>query len=88
MPSPRCLNSVQSENHGLMLWCPIDNGRTRIGYVFSEELQKKWGVGEDGVGVTEEAVIAEAKEALRPFNVTFKKVDWFTIYVSVRGSLS
>ena len=47
MPSPRALNSIQSENHGLILFCPIDEGKTRIGYVFSKELQEKY--GEDGV---------------------------------------
>lgn len=31
MPDARLLNSVQSATHGLVLFCPIDNGRTRIG---------------------------------------------------------
>jgi len=31
MPNARLLNSVQSATHGLVLFCPIDNGRTRIG---------------------------------------------------------
>jgi len=61
--------------------------------VFSETLQEKWGLGEGsltvpggengGVGsLKEEAVIAEAKEAVKPFRIDFKRVDWFTIYVS------
>jgi len=93
IPNARCLNSVQSPNHGLILFCPIDNNLTRIGYVFSETLQEKWGLGEGsltvpggengGVGsLKEEAVIAEAKEAVKPFRIDFKRVDWFTIYVS------
>lgn len=49
MPSPRSLNSIQSKDHGLILFCPIDEGKTRIGYVFNKELQGKY--GEDGVTV-------------------------------------
>ena len=83
MPSPRSLNSVQSAEHGLLLWCPIDGGRTRIGYVFSEKLQQKWGTV-DGEGVSEEAIEEEARLAMEPFELEFEQVDWFTIYVSGR----
>jgi phenol 2-monooxygenase len=84
MPSPRSLNSVQSAEHGLLLWCPIDGGRTRIGYVFSEKLQQKWGTV-DGEGVSEEAIMEEARLAMKPFDLEFEKVDWFTIYVGGQG---
>lgn len=94
MPNPRCLNSVQSPNHGLILFCPVDNNLTRIGYVFSEALQKKWGLEEGyvtgasgevgGKGqLKEEAIIAEAKEAVKPFRLDFQRIDWFTIYVRI-----
>lgn len=83
MPNPRSLNSIDSKSHGQILWCPIDNGMTRIGYVFSQALIDKYG-GEKGV--TEEVVIAEAREALAPFEVEFVRVDWFTIYVSCYSS--
>lgn len=76
MPSPRTLNSVQSDSHGLVLWCPIDEGKVRIGYVFNAELQKRY--SEDQI--TAEVVMAEAKKALQPFSLTFKKLDWFTCY--------
>jgi phenol 2-monooxygenase len=82
MPSPRCLNSVQSTDHGLLLWCPIDNRRTRIGYVFSKEIQDKWALSGEGEGVTREAVETEAKLAVRPFELEFEEMDWFTVYVS------
>lgn len=82
MPSPRSLNSVQSADHGLLLWCPIDGGRTRIGYVFSEKLQRKWGTV-DGQNVSEEAIMEEARKAVEPFTLEFEKVDWFTIYVGI-----
>jgi phenol 2-monooxygenase len=93
IPNPRCLNSVQSPTHGLILFCPVDDNLTRIGYVFSEHLQKKWKLGEETVtgpavengglgGLKLEAVIEEAQEAVKPFRLDFKRVDWYTIYVS------
>jgi phenol 2-monooxygenase len=90
IPNPRCLNSVQSPTHGLILFCPVDDNLTRIGYVFSEHLQKKWKLGEETVtgpavengGLELEAVIEEAQEAVKPFRLDFKRVDWYTIYVS------
>lgn len=77
MPSPRTLNSVQSDTHGLVLWCPIDEGKVRIGYVFSQALKEKY--GEENVNG--EVAMAEAKKALAPFNVEFVKLDWYTLYV-------
>ncbi|KAF7312058.1 Pentachlorophenol 4-monooxygenase [Mycena indigotica] len=77
MPNSRCLNSIDSPGHGQILWCPIDNGLTRIGYVFSQALLEKYGGVEN---VTQEIAVREAKEALRPFEVKFEEVEWFTIY--------
>ncbi|KAJ3736786.1 FAD binding domain-containing protein [Lentinula guzmanii] len=77
MPNPRYLNSIDSASHGQILWCPIDNGLTRIGYVFSGSLIEKYGGVE---GVTQEVAMKEAKHALHPFQLEFLSVDWFTIY--------
>jgi phenol 2-monooxygenase (NADPH) len=33
-------------------------------------------------GITKEVVIQEAKEALKPFEVVFGEIKWWTIYVS------
>lgn len=33
-------------------------------------------------GLKLEAVIEEAQEAVKPFRLDFKRVDWYTIYVS------
>jgi phenol 2-monooxygenase len=60
MPSPRTLNSVQSDTHGLVLFCPIDEGKTRIGYVFNDELKKKYG---------EQDITAEVAMAVRPIRL-------------------
>ncbi|KAJ6466542.1 FAD binding domain-containing protein [Mycena vitilis] len=77
MPNPRCLNSIDSNFHGQILWCPIDDGLTRIGYVFSQALLEKYGGIE---GVTQEVAMREAIEALQPFELEFLEVSWFTIY--------
>ncbi|KAF9049222.1 hypothetical protein BDZ89DRAFT_941156 [Hymenopellis radicata] len=77
MPNPRCLNSIDSPTHGQILWCPNDNGLTRIGYVFSKDLLDRYG-GEDKI--TTDDVIREAKEAVRPFTLDVIDVDWWTIY--------
>lgn len=84
MPSPRTLNSVQSDTHGLVLWCPIDQGKIRIGYVFSQDLIDKY--GEDGV--TGEVAMAEAKKAVAPFDLEFEKLDWFTLYVRLSSAVA
>ncbi|EEB95644.1 hypothetical protein MPER_05349, partial [Moniliophthora perniciosa FA553] len=78
MPNPRCLNSIDSRSHGQILWCPTDNGLTRIGYVFSQTLLKKYGGVE---GVTREVAMEEAKKALEPFELEFEDMQWFTIYL-------
>ncbi|KAJ7593451.1 FAD binding domain-containing protein [Mycena floridula] len=77
MPNPRSLNSIDSASHGQILWCPADNGLTRIGYVFSAALIEKYG-GE--AAITKEIIVEEAKKALAPFNAQFNQVDWWTIY--------
>ncbi|KAF8207087.1 FAD binding domain-containing protein [Mycena galopus ATCC 62051] len=77
MPNPRCLNSIDSKFHGQILWCPIDDGLTRIGYVFSQALLAKYGGIE---GVTQEVAMKEAIQALEPFELEFLEVNWFTIY--------
>jgi hypothetical protein len=78
MPNSRCLNSIDSKFHGQILWCPIDDGLTRIGYVFSQALLEKYGGIE---GVTQEVAMKEAIQALEPFELEFVEVHWFTIYV-------
>ncbi|KAJ7352385.1 FAD-binding monooxygenase, partial [Mycena albidolilacea] len=77
MPNSRCLNSIDSKFHGQILWCPIDDGLTCIGYVFLQALLEKYGGIE---GVTQEVAMKEAIQALEPFELEFVEVHWFTIY--------
>lgn len=76
MPSSRSKAvALESREHGNVLWTPVDNGRTRIGFVCPAEVY-----GEDGSSITEEAIIAAAKNAVMPFMLEFEKLDWWTVY--------
>ncbi|KAF9269564.1 hypothetical protein L218DRAFT_993591 [Marasmius fiardii PR-910] len=77
MPNSRCLNSIDSASHGQVLWCPIDSGLTRIGFVLSSALVEKYGGVE---GITQEIGMEEARKAVHPFELEFVDVEWFTIY--------
>ncbi|KAJ5597585.1 Monooxygenase FAD-binding [Penicillium hordei] len=41
LPTPRNYGSIQSANHGNVLWEPLDHGATRIGFVFTEEQERR-----------------------------------------------
>ncbi|KIW13388.1 hypothetical protein PV08_08576 [Exophiala spinifera] len=67
--------SLESPTHGNVLWVTLDHGRSRIGFALSPELQKKY-----GASMTEEQVVVEAHEAMKPFKVEIAQVDWHTVY--------
>ncbi|KAH9933939.1 FAD binding domain-containing protein [Fomitopsis serialis] len=69
--------SIETKEHGNVLWIPIDNGRTRIGFVLKDELYRD---GVDGMGVTADVVMEEAKKALQPNSLEFLQLDWWTVY--------
>lgn len=76
MPSSRSKGiALESRKYGNVLWTPTDNSRTRIGFVCPEDVY-----GEDGKGVSEEAIINTAKDAVKPFSLEFVKLDWWTVY--------
>ncbi|TFY60759.1 hypothetical protein EVJ58_g4946 [Rhodofomes roseus] len=66
--------SIESIEHGNVLWTPTDNGRTRIGFVCPPHLCQ------NGESPTAEAIMAEAKKAVRPFTLDFVELDWWTVY--------
>ncbi|KAI9728037.1 MAG: hypothetical protein M1834_007851 [Cirrosporium novae-zelandiae] len=74
MPSPRGYRSIESPTHGNVLWAALDHGATRIGYAFTPERQAAYKTFD------EEAAVKEAIAACAPFEVTFQKVDWYTVY--------
>ena len=66
---------IQSRSHGSILWACLDHGVTRVGFAFPE---MHW--EEIGANITKEDVIREAQQALHPFTLEFKTVDWWTVY--------
>ncbi|KAJ4417740.1 hypothetical protein N0V82_006014 [Gnomoniopsis sp. IMI 355080] len=83
-PKPRSYGAIESKTHGNVLWVPLDHGCTRIGFAFSAERMKKWPGSSGGGGggsFSEEVAVAEAKEAVKPFDLAFERVDWASIYV-------
>lgn len=75
LPKPRTYCAIESPTHGNVLWAALDRGATRIGFAFTAERQKAYKVFD------EEAAVKEAIASVKPFNLKFKQVDWWTIYV-------
>jgi phenol 2-monooxygenase (NADPH) len=74
MPKSRAYGAIESVTHGNVLWAPLDHGATRIGFAFTPERQKAY------PEFNEEAAVAEAIASVKPFKLSFKQVDWFTVY--------
>ncbi|KAJ5611780.1 hypothetical protein N7528_008885 [Penicillium herquei] len=75
MPISRSYGAIESKTHGNVLWAPLDHGATRIGYAYSSQIASKY-----PDGVTQEVAEKEAIESMKPFNVTFKEIHWWTLY--------
>ncbi|KAI2930132.1 hypothetical protein CBS147321_10617 [Aspergillus niger] len=75
MPINRAYGAIETTTHGNVLWAPLDHGATRIGYAYTPEIAAKY-----PEGVTEEVAVNEAIACLRPFNLKFKEVHWWTLY--------
>ncbi|KAE9987212.1 hypothetical protein Vi05172_g2252 [Venturia inaequalis] len=75
LPKPRTYCAIESPTHGNVLWAALDHGATRIGFAFTAERQKAYEVFD------QEAAVKEAIASVKPFNLSFKQVDWWTIYV-------
>lgn len=75
-PKPRSYGAIESKTHGNVLWVPLDHGCTRIGFAFSAERSNSW-----PGGFSEEVAVAEAKAAVKPFDIEFERVDWASIYI-------
>lgn len=75
-PKPRSYGAIESKTHGNVLWVPLDHGCTRIGFAFSAERSNSW-----PGGFSEEVAVAEAKAAVKPFEIEFERVDWASVYI-------
>ncbi|KAL8717012.1 MAG: hypothetical protein Q9225_005711 [Loekoesia sp. 1 TL-2023] len=67
--------SIETSDHGNVLWAPMDHGRTRIGFPFTSKMRQKY-----GSDVMQKDVEFEVVEALKPFSLEITMVDWWTIY--------
>lgn len=74
LPKPRTYCSIESPTHGNVLWAALDRGATRIGYAFTAERAKAYDKFDEA------AAVKEAVAFVKPFNIEFQKVDWWTIY--------
>ena len=76
LPNPRQgLVSIDSQSHGSVLYACLDHGRTRIGFKFPEKLY-----ADLGASITKDDVVREAILALKPWDLEFETVDWWTAY--------
>lgn len=74
MPKNRTYGAIESPTHGNVLWAALDHGATRIGFAFTAERQKGY------AEFNEAAAVTEAIASVKPFKLTFKQVDWYTVY--------
>ncbi|KAL4734370.1 pentachlorophenol 4-monooxygenase [Aspergillus similis] len=67
--------SIESKNHGNVLWVQLDHGVKRIGFAMTTEMLAKY-----GDRLTEEDAKQEAVKSMEPFTLDFESVDWWTLY--------
>jgi phenol 2-monooxygenase len=69
--------ALRSYSAGSILWIPRERGMTRL-YV---ELSSTDGERVDKSKATPEYVMQRAKDAMQPFQLEWKSVEWFGTYV-------
>ncbi|KAL2812188.1 pentachlorophenol 4-monooxygenase [Aspergillus granulosus] len=69
--------AVRTHTVGSILWIPRERNMTRL-YV---ELSATAGERVDKANATAEYVKARAKEAMKPFNLEWKSIEWFGNYI-------
>jgi phenol 2-monooxygenase (NADPH) len=80
IPDPKVsFAMIESKTHGSILWVKLDRDAYRIGFALTPTLQAKY-----PEGITAEQAIAEAKEALHPFELEIERLDWWTQYKYIR----
>ncbi|OJI99558.1 hypothetical protein ASPVEDRAFT_123545 [Aspergillus versicolor CBS 583.65] len=67
--------SIESENHGNVLWVQLDHGVKRIGFALTEEMLAKY-EGKFGLEVAK----AEATKSMAPYSLQFESIEWWTLY--------
>lgn len=67
--------SLETNTHGNVIWIRLDGDACRIGFALTPSLQAKY-----PDGLTQEDVVREAVDSLKPFTVEIERVDWWTQY--------
>jgi phenol 2-monooxygenase len=67
--------SIESKNHGNVIWVQLEKGEKRIGFALTHEMSAKY-----GRFMTEEDAKQEAITAMEPFTLEIKSVSWWTMY--------
>ncbi|RYP39902.1 hypothetical protein DL767_002021 [Monosporascus sp. MG133] len=76
MPEPNLVfGSLETKTHGNVLWAKLDRDAYRIGFALTPSLQAKY-----PNGLTQEDVVQEAADCLKPFTLEIERVDWWTQY--------
>jgi phenol 2-monooxygenase (NADPH) len=78
VPKPRTYCAIESPTHGNVLWVGLDRGATRIGYAFTADRAKAYDVFDEA------AAVKEAIASVKPFDVEFERVDWWTVSHTLR----
>ena len=67
--------SIESKNHGNVLWVQLEKGEKRIGFALNDEMSAKY-----GRCLKEEEAKEEAIKAMEPFTLEINSVSWVTLY--------
>ena len=67
--------AIETPNHGNVLWVKLNKDAHRIGFALTPRLRAKY-----ADGITQDQAIEEAVEAMKPFSLKIKRLDWWTNY--------
>ncbi|KPM42379.1 hypothetical protein AK830_g4175 [Neonectria ditissima] len=67
--------SVETLNHGNILWVKLERDAHRIGFALTPSLLAKY-----PKGITKEEAVKEAIEGMKPFKLEIERLDWWTHY--------
>ncbi len=75
--------SIESKNHGNVLWIKLDRDAHRIGFALNPKLLEKY-----PNGITQDQAVEEAIESMKPFKLEVQRLDWWTHYKYVTELLA
>ena len=67
--------AIETPRHGNVLWVKLNKDAHRIGFALTPSLKAKY-----ADGITQDQALQEAVEAMKPFSLKIKRLDWWTSY--------